>query len=228
MAVLITGSRGALGSALARLLPTKGHRLALVESPSGRTSETQPDGGITARFDIRSGEAWARELPVIEQSVGPCSGAVLCAGGWRGGQPFHDADDEAWDFAFSSNLDTVRRSLRALLPGMVTRGNGSIVVLGSRSGARPWTGAGSAAYTAAKAAVVALTEVVAAEVRESGVRINALLPSTLDTPANRRAMPDSDPSRWVSCASVAGVVAFLLSPESADISGAALPVYGRA
>jgi NAD(P)-dependent dehydrogenase (short-subunit alcohol dehydrogenase family) len=110
---------------------------------------------------------------------------------------------------------------------MVARKHGSIVVIGSRAADRPDTSARAAAYGAAKAAVVALAEAVAAEVLEDGVRVNAILPSTMDTAANRRAMPKADPSRWVATESAASVVAFLLSEESRDVSGAAIPVYGR-
>ncbi|MGD0529244.1 MAG: SDR family oxidoreductase, partial [Polyangiaceae bacterium] len=117
---------------------------------------------------------------------------------------------------------------RALLPPMVAKKHGSIVVMGSRAAVEPATSAGSAAYAASKAAVVALAQAVAAEVLSAGVRVNAVLPSTMDTPANRAAMPKVDPAKWVSLPSAAGVVAFLLSDEARDISGVALPVYGRA
>jgi NAD(P)-dependent dehydrogenase (short-subunit alcohol dehydrogenase family) len=127
-----------------------------------------------------------------------------------------------------TNLDTAERSLRALLPGMVARGGGSVVVIGSRAVERPWTSAGAAAYAATKAAVVALAQAIAAEVLEHGVRVNAVLPSVIDTAANRSAMPDADPSRWVSPSSLAGVIGFLLSDDARDVSGAAIPVYGRA
>jgi NAD(P)-dependent dehydrogenase (short-subunit alcohol dehydrogenase family) len=93
---------------------------------------------------------------------------------------------------------------------------------------RPWTSASASGYSASKAAVVALAQTVAAEVLESTVRLNAVLPSTMDTAANRAAMPNADPARWVSTDSVAGVIAFLLSDAARDVSGAAIPVYGRA
>jgi NAD(P)-dependent dehydrogenase (short-subunit alcohol dehydrogenase family) len=127
----------------------------------------------------------------------------------------------------SSNLETAHASLRALLPGMVARKSGSVVLVGSRAVERPWTSAGAAEYAASKAAVVALAQVAAEETLSAGVRVNAILPSTLDTPANRSAMPDADSSRWVSTDSAAEVIAFLLSPSARDVSGAAIPVYGR-
>jgi len=102
------------------------------------------------------------------------------------------------------------------------------VVIGSRAAVQPETSARASGYAASKAAVVALAKAVAAEVLDFGVRVNALLPSTMDTPANRAAMPGVDPAKWVSLSSAAGVVAFLLGEEARDISGVALPVYGRA
>jgi NAD(P)-dependent dehydrogenase (short-subunit alcohol dehydrogenase family) len=125
------------------------------------------------------------------------------------------------------NVDTVYRALRALLPSMVEAKQGSIVVVGSRAVDRPWTSAGAAAYAASKAAVVTLAETAAAEVLQDGVRINAILPSTMDTAANRASMPDADPKKWVALSSAAAVIAFLFSDDSRDVSGVALPVYGR-
>jgi NAD(P)-dependent dehydrogenase (short-subunit alcohol dehydrogenase family) len=232
MSIVITGAAGALGSVTAKVLSDRGRAIALVDVPQADARLREVAGGltksVTRAFDIRTAAGWAEALPAIEHAVGETEGAVLIAGGWRGGKPLHEADDADWDAMLQMNLDTAQRSMRALLPGMVARKRGSIVVIGSRAAVRPWTSAGAAAYAAAKAAVVALAEAVAAEVRDAGVRVNAVLPSTLDTTANRRAMPDADPSRWVSLESAAGVVAFLLSDESRDISGAAIPLYGRA
>jgi NAD(P)-dependent dehydrogenase (short-subunit alcohol dehydrogenase family) len=119
-------------------------------------------------------------------------------------------------------------TLRAVLPGMVKRGRGSIVLIGSRSGARPYDAAGDAAYAASKAAVAALAQAIAAEVVADGVRVNLVLPSTIDTEANRQAMPGADRSRWVTTDSLCDVIEFLLSDKARDVSGAAIPVYGRA
>jgi NAD(P)-dependent dehydrogenase (short-subunit alcohol dehydrogenase family) len=110
---------------------------------------------------------------------------------------------------------------------MLKRGRGSIVVLGSAAAARPWEHAGAGAYAAAKAASLALVQTTAAEVLGSGVRINAVLPSTIDTRANRAGMPAADFTRWVAPASLADVIAFLLSDAARDVSGAAVPVYGK-
>jgi NAD(P)-dependent dehydrogenase (short-subunit alcohol dehydrogenase family) len=227
--IVITGAAGALGSALVNHIAKGGARVAALVSPKpGAQEETSAGGSVlTIPMNLTSPEAWSSALKRIEGQLGAPSGAVLAAGAWQGGAPFHEADDAVWTAMMTANIDTARRSLRALLPGMVTRKAGSIVVIGSRAAERPSTGAGASAYTASKAAVVALAQAIAAEVLDHGVRVNAVLPSTIDTPANRRAMPDGDPSKWVSLDSLAGVIAFLLSDAARDISGAALPVYAR-
>jgi NAD(P)-dependent dehydrogenase (short-subunit alcohol dehydrogenase family) len=111
---------------------------------------------------------------------------------------------------------------------MVAARRGSVVVVGSRVVERPWTSAGAAAYAASKSAAVALARAAAEEVLAHGVRINAIMPSTMDTQANRAAMPSVDPTTWVSLESAAGLIAFLLSDDARDVSGAAIPIYGRA
>jgi NAD(P)-dependent dehydrogenase (short-subunit alcohol dehydrogenase family) len=127
---------------------------------------------------------------------------------------------------FQTNLQTAQVSLRMLIPRLHALG-GSIVAIGSRSAKRPWEGAGAAAYTASKAALVALVSAVAQENLATGVRINALLPSTIDTPNNRQAMPTAEYDKWVSTREIAEVTEFLLSHGASGVTGAAIPVYGR-
>ncbi len=231
---LVTGAAGALGSEVARVLSARGQKLALVDSEHGRPRlealAASLGGACVVAGDIAVEATWAEAMPRIERELGAApSQAALVAGAWRGGKPlYEEAGDDVWRTMMEANLETVHRSLRALLPPMVARKRGAIVVIGSRAAVEPATSARSAAYAASKAAVVALAQAVAAEVLGAGVRVNAVLPSTMDTPANRAAMPGVDPGKWVSLASAAGVVAFLLGDEARDISGAALPVYGRA
>jgi NAD(P)-dependent dehydrogenase (short-subunit alcohol dehydrogenase family) len=231
---LVTGAAGALGAEVARTLSRRGSKLVLVDTARGRQRleelAASLGGASVVAGDITSEATWAEALPRIERELGaPPTQAALIAGGWRGGKPLHEEpNDDVWTSMMSANLDTVHKSLRALLPPMVRRKHGAIVVVGSRAADQPGTSARSAAYAASKAAVVALAKAVAAEVLDLGVRINAILPSTMDTPANRAAMPKADPSHWVTLASAAGVIAFLLGDEARDISGSAIPVYGRA
>ncbi len=232
---LVTGAGGALGSEVARVLAARGHKLVLCDGAHAEarletlSSELGAGVAVTSAQDFSTRHAYAEALGKARGRLGGgLTGACLVAGGWQGGKRFHETDPAVWDAMISQNLETVRRALEALLPPMVTAKKGSLVVVGSRAAVRPWTSANAAAYAASKAAVVALMEAVAQEVLEDGVRINAILPSTMDTKANRGAMPDADPTRWVSLASAAGLVAFLLSEEARDISGAAIPIYGRA
>ncbi len=234
--VAITGGAGALGSALATHLVTKGYRVALLDVDRAKervarlvdTLGAKSAVGVAGDFGLAA--TWDAALATIKDAFGgaPTHGALI-AGGYDGGAPLHAAkDDSAYEKMMSSNVDTAYRALRALLPSMVVAKHGAIVVVGSRAVERPWTSAGSAAYAASKAAVVAMAQVAAKEVLEHGVRINAILPSTMDTPANRASMPDADPAKWVTLESASEVIAFLLSESARDVSGAALPVYGRA
>jgi NAD(P)-dependent dehydrogenase (short-subunit alcohol dehydrogenase family) len=234
---LVTGAGGALGSEVARTLAARGDRLVLVGEAASKArleqiAATLPSACVVVG-DVTDDATWREALPRIERELGAApSLAALIAGAWRGGGPLHEQaperEEETWRAMMGANLETVHKSFARLLPAMVAAKRGSIVVVGSRVVEQPWTGAGNAAYAASKSAVVALAEAVAAEVLEHGVRINAVLPSTMDTPANRAAMPKADPARWVSLGSAAGVIAFLLSDAARDVSGAAIPLYGRA
>jgi NAD(P)-dependent dehydrogenase (short-subunit alcohol dehydrogenase family) len=167
-------------------------------------------------------------LSTIEAKLGAPDGAALLAGGFTWTGSMHGVADDAWDSMMAMNAATVHASLRAILPGMVSRRKGSIVAVGSRAAANPSNSAGMASYAASKAAVAALVQAVAAEVLEHGVRVNAVLPSIIDTQRNRSDMPTADFSKWVTPESLGGVISFLLSDASRDISGALVPVYGRA
>lgn len=225
---IITGGSGALGTSVARTLAKQGHEIVLADSPRSKdraNALAKELGGVACGVDLATTQGWEEVIRV----AGEPSLAALVAGGWKGGTPIHEEkDDETFDAMISSNLLTVQRALRALLPGMVARKNGSIVVVGSRNVERPWTGANASAYTAAKSAAVALANTAASEVLHHGVRINSVLVSTMDTPANRTSMPKADFSRWVTTDSVASVISFLLSDDARDISGAEIPIYGRA
>lgn len=228
---VVTGAAGALGSEVVRVLLERGHHVAALDLPSSHLDAlARPGSCVPIGLNLTSGTAWTDAMARIERELGAPNGGVLCAGGWAGGKKVHDLapDDATFRRMFDINLETAVQSVRALLPGMVQNRHGSIVVVGSRAVERPWESGGAAAYVATKSAVVAYAEAVAVETLDSGVRINAVLPSVIDTPANRAAMPKADVLRWVSPESLARVIAFLLSDDARDISGAAIPVYGRA
>lgn len=228
--VLVTGANGALGAALAARLAASGRRVVALERGKGSEHESERESEAVLRLRASTSDAAALRdaLRHAEAEVGELTGAVLTAGAWRGGHKFYEAAAEAdYRAVLDANLESANVALRALLPGLVERRRGAVVLVGSRSGVRPYDAPGDAAYAAAKAALTALSQAIAAEVLADGVRVNLVLPSTIDTEANRRAMPDADSSRWVTTDSLADVVEFLLSDRARDISGAALPVYGR-
>jgi NAD(P)-dependent dehydrogenase (short-subunit alcohol dehydrogenase family) len=233
---VVTGGAGALGGAVVRELVARGHRVAIFDGPNGKTradamvTELGAEKVHVFLGDLSTRAAWNDGLAKARAAFGDApSFAALVAGGWKGGRALHEeTDDTTFQAMMSSNAATVNHALASLLPEMVKARKGSIVAIGSRAVDRPWTSTNASAYAASKAAAVALVQAAAAEVVEYGVRINAILPSTMDTPANRAAMPKVDPKTWVTVESAAKVVAFLLSDDSRDVSGAAIPVYGRA
>jgi NAD(P)-dependent dehydrogenase (short-subunit alcohol dehydrogenase family) len=231
-AIIVTGASGGLGGALVRVLSQGEARVVAIArgiEQARLDEELGPGRALAAAFDLASRQAWTELGQRLQREGLAPSGAILAAGAWRGGKKLHEeTDDATWTAMLGANLETARVSLAALLPGMVERKRGSIVLVGSRAAERPWESAKAAAYAASKAAVVALAGAVATEVRSAGVRVNVIMPSTIDTPQNRASMPSADPSRWVTPESIADVVKFLLSDASRDISGAAIPVYGNA
>lgn len=233
--VAITGAGGALGGAVARRVVGDGGKVLLLDLARGKErlealAKELGDAAYARADDLDRADAWRAALSACRLELGAApTHAVLVAGGWAGGGPVHEGNTgEAWTAMMRANADSAHLALSHLLPAMVEQKHGSVVVIGSRAVERPWTSAGSAAYAASKAAVVALAKAAAEETLHLGVRVNAVLPSTMDTPANRAAMPDVDPDTWVSLTSAAGVIAFLLSDAARDISGAAIPLYGRA
>lgn len=233
MIVIVSGAAGVLGSALVAHFIANGSSVAAVDVPqaAGRLQSLADQFGrayLPVPLDVLDPNAWGNALSMVEEKLGAPDGAALLAGGFAWTGPMHDAKDDAWDGMMNMNAGTVHASLRALLPGMVQRRKGSIVAVGSRAAVHPSSGGGMAAYTASKAAVTALVQAVAAEVLEHGVRVNAVLPSVIDTPRNRVDMPNADFSKWVTPESLAGIISFLLSDAGRDISGALVPVYGRA
>jgi NAD(P)-dependent dehydrogenase (short-subunit alcohol dehydrogenase family) len=229
---LITGGAGALGSGLAKHLLALGQSVVALDRPAVskdlQAFEAQdPTRCLGIGMDVSSSAAWTQALVQTKSKLGQATGAALIAGGFGGGKSFHESDEQVWTQMLERNVATTQASLRAVARELVQQKNGSIVVIGARPAVRPWEGKQMAEYTASKAAIVALAQAVASEVLEHNVRVNVVLPSAIDTAANRAAMPNADFSRWVSVESLSGVIAFLLSDDARDISGAVIPVYGR-
>lgn len=224
--VVVTGGTGALGRALVRQLLGRGARVAVPYRHEDEWRSLQAEAGagdaLLGREAELSDPAGARAfVDAAAAHLGVLDGLALVAGGWAGGKPFDEAPEDEWARMLGTNLDTVAHVCRAALPHLRKQG-GSVVAVGAR--AAEAGGAGMAAYAVSKAAVHALVRVLAAENRGRDVRFNAVLPGTIDTPANRRAMPGADPSTWTSPDAIARVMAFLLSPGSAPTTGALVPV----
>jgi NAD(P)-dependent dehydrogenase (short-subunit alcohol dehydrogenase family) len=229
-AVVVTGGTGALGRAVVAELLRRGARVTVTYTQARGWEELRSAlGGPGAldgvAVDLTDAAAARRAVDDAAGRHGGLDGLACLAGAWSGGAPFEAAPEDEWTRMLEANLVTARNACRAALPHLL-RGGGAIVTIGSSAAAS--AGAGAAAYAVAKSAVHALTRVLALENRERGVRVNAVLPGTMDTPANRRAMPKADPSSWTPTEAVARIVVFLLGPESAPMTGALLPAEGPA
>ncbi len=220
---IVTGGLGALGQAVCRRLSSDGWKVVILDAAKGNDT-TQEYAGVFAPVDLRNGVAVGAAAQGIRALGAPIGALVNVAGGFRW-ETVQDGAPETWDWLYETNLKTALVSSREFLPDLVRSGRGRIVNVGAAAAARAGTGMG--AYAASKSAVLRLTEALAEEWKDSGVCINAVLPSIIDTPANRSAMPDADASRWVSPDALADVIAFLVSPGARAITGAAIPVTGR-
>ena len=224
--VIVTGGTGALGRALVLRLLQQGSRVAVPYRRADEWRALQDEAGAGALLFGDTADlgdaAGAREyVDAAAARLGVLDGLALVAGGWAGGTKFDEAPPEEWNRMLRTNLDTVAHACRASLPHLRKQG-GSVVAVGAR--AAETGGGGMAAYAVSKVAVHALVRVLALENAGRGVRFNAVLPGTIDTPANRRAMPGADRSKWTSPDAIARVMVFLLSPESAPTTGALVPV----
>lgn len=220
--IVVTGVGGAVGSQVAACLAQAGlhvvgiDRAATIAHSQGMALAI---GGIDLVDEASTQGAFAH----IKQAVGEIDGLVNIAGGFRW-EKVEKGSADTWDLMYRMNVRTALSACRAALPLFRSSG-GSIVNIGAAAAQR--AAAGMGAYAASKAGVARLTESLAEELKDRGIRVNAILPSTIDTPANRKEMPDAAFDRWVSPTSMAEVIEFLLSPASRDITGALIPVTGR-
>jgi NAD(P)-dependent dehydrogenase (short-subunit alcohol dehydrogenase family) len=180
---------------------------------------------VTISADVGTAEGCEKMVAQTLQS-GPLDALVHLVGGFSGGSPLTETSDQTWDGMMNLNLRTAFCAMRAALRPMTAAGRGRIVAIGSRVAVEP--SPNFAAYAVSKAALVSLVRNVAAEGKKSGITANIVLTSTIDTPQNRKAMPESDFTRWVTPQSIAKLIVWLASDAAADISGAVVPIYGRA
>jgi NAD(P)-dependent dehydrogenase (short-subunit alcohol dehydrogenase family) len=221
---IVTGGTGGLGSAVVARLLDDGWRVVVpwvVESELERVQQHERLTLIQA--DLFDPDAVAE---VVAAAQAPLRGVVNLVGGFAMGGRVHETDIDEFERQFRLNLRPTYLITHTALPHLLEAGGGSIVCVGTRAALQPFKGA--AGYISSKAAVIAFAQAVATEYKDDGIRCNAILPSVIDTPANRQSMPKADHEKWVKPAEIAGVIAHLLSDASQPVSGAALPVYGRA
>lgn len=230
---VISGASGNLGTAVVRRLHAENVRLVLLDKNEAALQHLVGAQGLTGEDSLVGVVDLTRKVEVdafierVATTFGPIDILVNIAGGFAMGGPVHTMDESVWDSMLAINAKTAFLLSAAVARTMVEgKRKGRIVNIAARAALQG--AAGLSAYSASKAAVLRLTESMAAELLEHGITVNALMPSTLDTPPNRQAMPRADFSKWVSPDSLADVIAFLASDGSRDISGAAIPVYGRA
>jgi len=214
--VVVTGANGALGRVVRARLADAG------ATPVGIDLAADAKAGVLGA-DLADAAAAAKAASEIVSRHGRIDALLNVAGGFRMAPA---ADLAPWDALWKMNFVTALNMTSAVLPGMVQRRAGAIVSIAARAAVER-TGAQMGAYAASKAAVIRLTEALAEEVKDQGVRVNCVLPSIIDTEANRRAMPDADFGKWVGPEALADVLLFLCSDQAVAINGAAIPVYGR-
>src|SRR3954447_8920272 len=221
--VLVAGGTGALGTAVVKELVASGY-------PVGATwvveSERERLEGVEGVELIKADLFDAGEAASAVAAVSDIRAVVNLVGGYAEGGRVHETEPDEFDRLMRLNLRPNVMLARAAIPRFLNRGGGAFVAVSARPALRPFSGA--APYIVAKAAVLSFIQTLDAEYRQDRVRANAVLPSVIDTPANRASQPDADFAKWVAPEEIAKVVRFLVSDESAPTSGAAIPVYGRA
>jgi len=225
--VLITGATGNLGRAVAAAFAARGANLGLLDRSLERLEAAYGKANDKRLYlpadllDAAQVESAAKSAMDRFQRID-----VLCdiAGGFRMGTPVNAISDSDWNFMFDVNARTLLHAVRAVVPRMLAGGGGKIVNVGAFAAQKGAANMG--AYIAAKSAVIRLTESMAAELREKNINVNCVLPTIIDTPENRAAMPKADPHKWVAPDELANVIVFLASPAAKAIHGAAIPVTG--
>ena len=219
--VVVTGAAGALGTAVARtFIDRSATVIGLDLSESGGDADSPPIVACDL-FERSSCEAAIAQIIKTHERINVLANV---AGGFAMGDPVHETSASTWELMHNLNAGSLVNMAAATVPHMLDTGSGKIINVAARAGLKGAATMG--AYIASKSAVIRLTETMAEELKEQGINVNCVLPSLIDTQANREAMPDEDFSRWVTTQSIAGVMAFLAGDAARDLHGVALPVEG--
>jgi NAD(P)-dependent dehydrogenase (short-subunit alcohol dehydrogenase family) len=224
--VAVTGSFGQLGLAVVRAALGAGAQVAALDRARSPADTMALDGVLAmGELDLAEPDTAVRALDQVAARFGGLDALVNVAGTFRW-EKLEQGSLDTWDLLYRVNLRSAVSASKAALPHLARRGSGRIVNIGAGAAAAK-AGAGMGAYTASKAGVAKLTESLAEELKDRGVTVNAVLPSIIDTPANRADMPNADFSRWVAPRAIADVIVFLLSDQASAVTGALIPVSGR-
>lgn len=222
--VLITGANGLLGRTVTNLFLGAG-AIVVGASRSVKNDEFNHPNFAARATELSNGTAVRTLIESTIEQFGTIDVLIHTIGSFAGGESIQDTDDETFEQMLTVNLRTAFYGLRAVIPVMRKAAAGRIIAIGSRSAVEPSPSA--AAYGASKAALVSLLKSAAAENKDAGFTINAILPATIDTPQNRAAMPDAEFSEWVSAEKIAETILWLSSDAAADTNGAMIEVYGK-
>ena len=214
--VAVTGANGNLGMAVCKLAYDRGANVVMLDLDFSDEARQFP--ALHYPVDLLNPAATA----ACFSELGDVDALCNIAGGFAMGSRVHEATDEEWEQMYSLNVKTMLNSIRAVVPGMQARRAGCIVNVGAAAALRGE--ALMAPYLVAKSAVIRITEAMSEELKAEGVNVNCVLPSIIDTPQNREAMPDADFSDWVSVQQLAYAICFLISDEARGVVGASLPV----
>lgn len=214
----VTGAAGNLGQAVAAALHAEGAEVILLDRVEA--SLAGASNASSRVVDLTDPEA----VVAAFEAIGPVD--VLCniAGGFDMGTPVHEVGVSTWEFMLDINARTMLNTVRAAVPQMMKTGGGAIVNVSAKAALAG--GANMAPYSASKSIVMRATESMAAELKDKGFNVNCVLPTAIDTPQNREAMPNADPTKWVAADALADVILFLASPAARAVHGAAIPVTG--
>ena len=222
--VVVTGAKGGLGSFVTEAFLAAGDTVAGI-SKSIAAGDFEHERFVAVPADLTGPDGANAAVDEIMRRFGRIDVLAHVMGGFAGGKPVHETDDATWRRMMDLNLNAAFHMFRAVAPHMRRAARGRIIAIGGRAAVEP--GANIAAYSASKAALVALVASVAGENKDLGITVNVLLPGTMDTAANRAADPGADFSKWVPPGKVAALALWLASEEASAVTGAAIPVYGR-
>jgi NAD(P)-dependent dehydrogenase (short-subunit alcohol dehydrogenase family) len=231
---IVTGATGALGRVVAKALLDQGALVVSTHREEEKLKElidfvgSSKDRLISIQTDVTDENSVQALFQQAISRYGRVDILLNIVGGFKGGTEIVDTKVSDWDFALNINLKSTFLCSKAALSQMIRQNYGKIVSVSSRSAAEKRYRVKDGAYAVSKAGIIVLTETIAEEIKKYDINVNCILPSTIDTPDNRSNFPNADFSKWVKPEQIADVMLFLVSDESRTISGASIPVYGRA